>query len=409
MDYQQDPQSMDEWEELQEFLEGSDMVERQAPAGHVVVRLDCPVSCTARDAVRQLRIDNIKREILEKLHLSAPPPFNRSTLPIPDIPAVRDMMSMQGDGPRDDANNGLVHGGVTGSGQRDDEDGLSRSFIDFAERVPVNLSSSQVHHRALYFSLARSPELIGGNNVLQRAKLGVFIRHVGSSRGHFHGNREGSVDRRRATLTVSKVNSRGGLSHVTKQRISTNQNSEYTTQWAELDVTSAVIDWMNQPITNRGLVVDLSASNRDEWHLVTHPVFTADQSYKPYLDMTVQKRQYTRTRRNTNRQLCDERGVERLCCRYPLDINFDAFGWDWIIAPRNYAAFYCSGDCPFAYINTNANAYLIQQTRVAVKSSGGPCCTPKDLSPISLLYFDSNMRIVRGVLPDMVVNRCSCA
>ena len=33
------------------------------------------------------------------------------------------------------------------------------------------------------------------------------------------------------------------------------------------------------------------------------------------------------------------------CCMWPLTIDFDEFGWDWVLFPKTYDANFCSGDC----------------------------------------------------------------
>ena len=33
------------------------------------------------------------------------------------------------------------------------------------------------------------------------------------------------------------------------------------------------------------------------------------------------------------------------CCMWPLTIDFDEFGWDWVLFPKTYEANFCSGDC----------------------------------------------------------------
>ena len=30
---------------------------------------------------------------------------------------------------------------------------------------------------------------------------------------------------------------------------------------------------------------------------------------------------------------------------WPLTIDFDEFGWDWVLFPKTYEANFCSGDC----------------------------------------------------------------
>lgn len=111
-----------------------------------------------------------------------------------------------------------------------------------------------------------------------------------------------------------------------------------------------------------------------------------------------------RPRRTTDGD-CDEISAERRCCRYPLVIDFEQFHWDWIIVPKRYSAYYCSGECPFLYSQRYAHTGLAQQTGTA----GGPCCAPRKVSAISMLYYDNHMNIVYGRLPGMVVDQCGCS
>ena len=170
---------------------------------------------------------------------------------------------------------------------------------------------------------------------------------------------------------------------------------------------------------------------------------------------------------------CEESSPEVRCCRYPLTVDFEAFGWDWIIAPKRYEANYCAGECPYVFMQKYPHTHLVQQASsppsvVSGSSSGygssssgsssisssssisnsgsgimngygnnglssngigagigsgnslngntftpgvtpaGPCCTPRKMSSISMLYFDENRNIVYGILPGMVVDRCGC-
>ncbi|EEC07767.1 univin protein, putative [Ixodes scapularis] len=103
---------------------------------------------------------------------------------------------------------------------------------------------------------------------------------------------------------------------------------------------------------------------------------------------------------------CQENSSEERCCRYPLTVDFEEFGWDWIIAPKRYEANYCSGECPYVFMQKYPHTHLIQQ--VNLSGTGGPCCAPRKISAISMLYFDDNHNIIYGVLPGMIVDRCGC-
>ena len=49
----------------------------------------------------------------------------------------------------------------------------------------------------------------------------------------------------------------------------------------------------------------------------------------------------------------DNDGEKDVCKRHSLLINFKEIHWDWIIAPKYFNAYYCSGSC------TNNNLVII--------------------------------------------------
>ena len=128
---------------------------------------------------------------------------------------------------------------------------------------------------------------------------------------------------------------------------------------------------------------------------------------KPYLDLETKDLMNSRPKRMTDLN-CDEHSSERRCCRYPLVVDFEAFGWDWVIVPKRYSAYYCSGECPFSFYQKFPHTHLFQLSS-GEGTGGGPCCSPKKVSQMSMLYYDENMNIVYGRLPGMVVDKCGCA
>ena len=94
-------------------------------------------------------------------------------------------------------------------------------------------------------------------------------------------------------------------------------------------------------------------------------------------------------------------------------VDFDAVGWrDWIVAPRGYDAFYCSGECRFPLPDhANATNHAIVQTLVnSINPSAvaQACCIPTELSPISMLYINEYESIVLKNYESMVVEGCGC-
>lgn len=110
-----------------------------------------------------------------------------------------------------------------------------------------------------------------------------------------------------------------------------------------------------------------------------------------------------RVRRNMGLN-CRENSEETRCCRYPLTVDFEKFGWDFIIAPKKYEANYCSGECSLVFAQRYPHTALVQ-----ISTKEGPCCAPRKMSAIEMLYFDSDFNVVYGVLPGMRVERCGCS
>lgn len=104
---------------------------------------------------------------------------------------------------------------------------------------------------------------------------------------------------------------------------------------------------------------------------------------------------------------CDEESAETRCCRYPLTVDFEEFGWDWIIAPKRYRANYCSGECEFLHLQQYPHAHLVNKANP--RGTAGPCCTPTKMSPINMLYFNRKEQIIYGKIPSMVVDHCGCS
>lgn len=100
------------------------------------------------------------------------------------------------------------------------------------------------------------------------------------------------------------------------------------------------------------------------------------------------------------------------CRRHPLYVDFNDVGWHkWIIAPSGYDAFFCLGECRYPLADhMNASSHAVVQTMVNSVNSAVPraCCVPTSLSPIALLYLDSQDRVVLKNYQDMVVESCGC-
>lgn len=123
----------------------------------------------------------------------------------------------------------------------------------------------------------------------------------------------------------------------------------------------------------------------------------------PYLELQTEEPKSRRKKRSASTDCSEEDGPES-CCRRKLIVDFEAFKWDFIIAPKKYDAYYCVGECTFLSNQRNPHTYLAQMTPGNIT----PCCGARKMASINMLYFNTNGNIIYGVLPGMVVERCGC-
>ncbi|XP_077352397.1 growth/differentiation factor 10 [Festucalex cinctus] len=102
------------------------------------------------------------------------------------------------------------------------------------------------------------------------------------------------------------------------------------------------------------------------------------------------------------------------CSRKNLRVDFADIGWsEWIIAPKAFDAFYCSGACefPMPKVVKPSNHATIQSIVRAVGIISGvpePCCVPERMSPLAVLYQEDTNDLVLKIYPNMSVQSCSC-
>jgi growth differentiation factor 8/11 len=131
---------------------------------------------------------------------------------------------------------------------------------------------------------------------------------------------------------------------------------------------------------------------------------------RPFIELEIRRAglQQSRDKRSTSLD-CSDESAEHRCCRFPLEVDFEEMGWDWIIAPKLYRPYYCSGDCPFVFQPLSPHTHITYQHADRHRRlAAGPCCTPAKMSSISMLYFDERGNIIYATLPKMVADQCGC-
>ncbi|XP_006876218.1 PREDICTED: bone morphogenetic protein 3B [Chrysochloris asiatica] len=104
----------------------------------------------------------------------------------------------------------------------------------------------------------------------------------------------------------------------------------------------------------------------------------------------------------------------RICSRRYLKVDFADIGWnEWILSPKSFDAYYCSGACdfPMPKIVRPSNHATIQSIVRAVGIVPGipkPCCVPDKMNSLGVLFLDENQNVVLKVYPNMSVETCAC-
>ncbi|XP_055689978.1 growth/differentiation factor 8 [Lutzomyia longipalpis] len=166
-----------------------------------------------------------------------------------------------------------------------------------------------------------------------------------------------------------------------------------------IDVTGLVTDWYNNPQTNYGLFLRTHDARMRQLLVLDDP----GGKNVPFIEIVTRDRRHRRPKRSTS-LTCRENESETRCCRYPLVVDFDKFGWDWVIAPKQYDANYCSGECSINFLTRYGHTHVMQ-----LASSAQACCSPRKMAPLTLLYFNPQEQIVHTTLQNMIVQMCSCS
>lgn len=100
------------------------------------------------------------------------------------------------------------------------------------------------------------------------------------------------------------------------------------------------------------------------------------------------------------------------CCIQSLLISFKEIGWDWIVQPEEFDAFYCRGKCRDVSSNFASTHALIQSIlKYKGRRVTRPSCVPRKLRHLDLLHYDDRdpPQLVISRHKGMIVKDCACA
>ncbi|XP_044282982.1 growth/differentiation factor 8 [Varanus komodoensis] len=335
-------------------------------------------ACTWRQSTKSSRIEAIKIQILSKLHLEQAPNISRDAIRqlLPKAPPLQELID-QYDVQRDDNSDGSL--------EDDDYHATTETIITMPTEsdFPMPVEGKP---KCCFFKFSSKIQY----NKVVKAQLWIYLRQV----------------QRPTTVFVQILRlirpMKDGTTSTAIRSLKLDMNPGNGI-WQSIDVKTVLQNWLKQPESNLGIEIKaLDEKGRDL--AVTYPS-PGEDGLNPFLEVRI-----TDTPKRSRRDFgldCDEHSTESRCCRYPLTVDFEAFGWDWIIAPKRYKANYCSGECEFVFLQKYPHTHLVHQANP--RGSAGPCCTPTKMSPINMLYFNGKEQIIYGKIPAMVVDRCGCS
>lgn len=377
----------------------------KASVRHLAMAGNVCNACRMHEEIRALSLEAIKEQILNKLGLKQAPNMTGWAPPkIPPISKLMDMYGMQSDQP--------LEPGITYHDEVDEYAAKTESVFALAQ-PHQRLRHSKGSLDVLYFKF--SDKVV--QHRVTRAELSLWIWGVNSEMSE-HGESIESLENRDTggpvTITLQRI-LRGGTETggpLLGPPLTTKHPRPYTRRgsWITIDLRRMVAEWFKHPRDNLGVALKITGPGGNHRRNTARLVETnPGAEYAPYLEVQMQEldsRRASRIKRNVGLN-CDEASHETRCCRYKLTVDFEKFGWDWIIAPKKYDANYCSGDCPMAFLPTYPNTHIVSLAEPP--NNTGPCCAPRKLSEITMLYFDNEYQIVFSRLPGMVVEKCGCS
>ena len=205
------------------------------------------------------------------------------------------------------------------------------------------------------------------------------------------------------------------------KRVSSHLVSIETTGWINFTIPLHIVRrWKRNPASNAGLAVHINESNMApairfatrqtdpslQLLLLLHCIDT-EKRFPEVLNESVEA---TLQQRNPRSVPASHTGP---CRRRKQIIHFKDLGYDWVIFPRMYSAYYCAGACQIPDDKKMKTHHARLQLFLSQQDSDlteAPCCVPDQLGSISMLYYGGpgESTYVLKEMNDFVVKSCGC-
>ncbi|XP_060533048.1 inhibin beta chain [Cylas formicarius] len=357
----------------------------------------------------KLRLEAIKRQILQKLGLRSKPNVTHS-LPrevvLETLYRAEEGEFFPDFGAEEEYPTTSEKSGGTEVVDADDFYGRTSEVISFAEE-----GSRVNQNRLLEFKV--SPETsgqMGQEFRVREAVLWLKADMLGRSFGKCRSTDIFVFKIISNRLPESVTLSSNQFERVTDEPVSMALD-ESRSGWQKIDLTKTVRNWLSETSNEKlRLFVDCSCCAHWHIHLFNDERDKRSSANRPFLVIHTDPNTTKRVRRRAIDCSIDSGNQ---CCKQRFYVSFKALGWDdWVIAPQGYYANYCRGDCghhrtPDTFVTYHT--HVIEEVRKTQHLSGmTPCCAPLKFSSMSLIYYGPESTIIKRDLPKMVVDECGC-
>lgn len=202
------------------------------------------------------------------------------------------------------------------------------------EVLYFKFSDTVIQHRVTQAAL--SLWIRGNEDLKVHEEDDYSVREKTSSDAKMFDSKESPI-----TITLQRIikgssessGLRLGPSLITKHRRPTGRDGT----WVTIDIKKMTSEWFMHPKDNLGVAIKISGPNNKRYNKSSRVVETSSGSHNaPYIEVQIQEveqQHSSRVKRNVGLN-CEEGSQETRCCRYKLTVDFEKFGWDWIIAPK---------------------------------------------------------------------------
>ncbi|CAG0891951.1 unnamed protein product [Darwinula stevensoni] len=113
---------------------------------------------------------------------------------------------------------------------------------------------------------------------------------------------------------------------------------------------------------------------------------------------------------------CPADGRDSKCCRNGMTVSIkDIPRMNFVLHPLEFEAFRCEGHCPHEHRAASNHAILQSLVRRQDQKAGRhpvtpePCCAPKTLKDLDIIYLDDGNTIRKGTWKEVIVQDCACS